>query len=215
MKKLTLIIIILFSFKVYSQERKFRPILWTQHEKNTDVAGISVGFFQTDYKSSNHLNRTFGLRIVACPISPLYFLAPNAPIITGITQKVYGINITSGTFEATDVHGISATIFLNNLNKVNGISFAGVGNSIQKGTGLFISPGGNRIIKGNGITISGMYGTYTQNFNGLVIGTTNYAETIEGVQIGIYNSSKNLKGFQIGLWNKNQNRSFPIINWAF
>lgn len=205
----------MLSFNSYSQERKFRPIIWTQHEKNTDIAGVSVGFFQTNFNSNNHLNRTFGLRVVACPISPLYFLAPKTPEIKHITQKVYGINITSGTFEGTDVYGISTTIFLNNLNDVNGISIAGVSNSIQKGNGLFISPGGNSVLEGNGIIISGMYGSYSQDFNGLVIGTTNYAEAINGIQIGLYNSSKNLKGIQLGIWNKNQNRSFPLINWAF
>lgn len=211
---ISLIILFLVGNNTYAQKRKFRPLIGTQHEKNSDVYGLSLGFYPTQSNYKN-LNRTYGARLEIFPLSFLYFLASKVPEIQEVNHKIYGINLSTGTFQGIDIYGISTTLFMNNIKHSNGISLAGLTNSIEKGNGIMIAFGGNGIKKGNGIMISGPYGGYSENFNGIQISFENYSTKINGIQIGLFNKTKNLKGIQIGLWNKNKKRTLPFINWNF
>lgn len=204
----------LVSMVSFGQKRKFRPLIWTQHDKNVDVVGLSLGAFPTNSRNSDHLNKTFGIRLEAFPLSPLYFLAPKVPTVDSVHHKIYGINISTGTFEGIDVYGLSTTIFMNNIKKANGISLAGLTNSIAQANGIVVGFGGNGIEKGRGIMIGGPWGNYAKDFSGLQVSFENtIVEKGAGIQIGIFNTAKNFKGLQLGLWNKNQARSLPLINW--
>lgn len=76
MKKIILILCsIILPQNISSQNRKLRPLIWATHEKNTDIVGVSLGFYSTDNISKSHLTRTFGLRIESIIISPLYLLS--------------------------------------------------------------------------------------------------------------------------------------------
>lgn len=216
MKKIIILVFItFFSLHALAQNRKFRAPIWTVHDKNTDIAGVSLGFLPTDFKSKDHVTKTFGVRIEAFPLSFFYFLAPRVPTITSVTQKIYGVNISSGTFEGIDAHGISATLFMNNMKHMNGISIAGISNTIENANGLIIGVGGNGIENANGVMIGGIFGNYTGNFKGLQISTENRTKNFTGIQIGIFNKAEKLKGIQLGIWNKNQKRALPILNWNF
>lgn len=217
MDKLTLITSLLVTLLINGQEtkRKFRPLLWTQHELNTDVAGVSIGFYPEDLRSDNHLNKTFGVRIEAFPLSFLYFLAPRVPEIPEVSHKIYGINISTGTFEGLDIHGISAIGFMNNIQNMNGISVAGLSNSIENANGIIIGLGGNGVQKGYGIMVAGPYGNFLDDFKRIQISFENESNHFTGIQIGLCNKTNSSKGIQLGLWNKNEKRSFPIVNWNF
>ncbi|AXT20887.1 hypothetical protein D7030_11000 [Flavobacteriaceae bacterium AU392] len=230
MKKIILIITIMFSYTdFYGQEQKFRFPVWISYAKNTDIAGISLSAFPTDLiNETNYGNtrRTFGLHTEVFLLSPFYFLAPRSPLSTSdkdyeflirtgtVNQKIYGFNLTTGSFELIDSHGITITGFLHYSRKNDGIAIAGISNHIERANGLIISTLGNEAYKSNGILIG--FGNTVNYFNGLQLGGFNEIETKGvGVQIGVFNKAKNHRGIQLGLWNKNDKRSFPIINWNF
>ncbi|TGV03150.1 LA_2272 family surface repeat-containing protein [Flavivirga rizhaonensis] len=234
MKKLVCIItILLVNLNVTGQNdsivnRKLRFPIWTTHSKNTDIVGVSFGAFPTDYNDKDKLTRTFGVRIEAFPLSPFYFLAPRTPLSTneiaykkymegtGITQQIYGLNISTGTFEGIDSYGISLTGFMHYSRKNNGIAMAGLTNSIERANGIIASFGGNEVYQGNGLMITTVWGNAAKHFSGIQISAENYIlEKGRGLQIGVFNKAKNFRGLQLGLWNKNDKRSFPIINWQF
>lgn len=208
--------------------QKLRFPVWITHSKNTDIIGVSLGAFPTDYKNEKKMTRTFGMRVEVFPLSPFYFLAPRTPISRdeaafqkyiksdGATQQVFGLNISTGTFEGIDAYGISITGFMHYSRKNNGISISGLTNSIERGNGVIVGFGGNEVYQGNGMMISSVWGNWSKRFNGIQISAENYIDKKgSGIQIGVFNKAKNFRGIQLGLWNKNDKRSFPIINWQF
>lgn len=226
-------LLFLFSFQVFAQtesntKRKLRFPVWITHSKNVDIVGLSLGGFPTDYGDDLKLTRTFGVRLEVFALSPFYFLAPKSPISgneetfqkylkgSSTTQQIYGVNLSTGTFEGIDAYGISITGFMHYSRKNNGISIAGMTNSIERGNGIMIAFGGNEVYQGNGLMLASVWGNGAMRFNGIQISAENYIhEKGAGIQIGIFNKAKNFRGIQIGLWNKNDKRSFPIINWQF
>lgn len=231
-KHICIIFLVLITVNINAQdslstERELRFPAWITHSKNTDIVGLSLGFFPTDYNSVNHLTRSYGIRLEAFPLSFLYFLAPRSPISTSekaylstlkghVTQKIYGLNISTGTFESIDAYGISLTGFMHYSRKNNGIAIAGMTNSIERANGLVIGFGGNGVYEGNGIMLASVWGNETMRFNGLQIsGFNSILEKGTGIQIGLWNTAKNFRGIQLGLWNKNDKRSLPLINWQF
>ncbi|NER12621.1 hypothetical protein GWK08_04155 [Leptobacterium flavescens] len=220
----------LMSFQTQAQvqqeeKRKFITPIWLSHSSNTDILGLSLGFYPKAWVKDFKNTRTFGLRTEIFVFSPLYFLAPRSPLSRTdeqydllinnkeVSEQIYGINISTGTFDIIDSYGISITGIIHYSRKNNGISIAGLGNVIERANGLIIGTAGNEVYKGNGLMIAGM-GNEVKHFNGIQIGGTNDIIAYgRGIQIGIYNKAKNFKGLQIGLWNENDKRSFPIINW--
>ncbi|MGY6647324.1 LA_2272 family surface repeat-containing protein [Wenyingzhuangia sp. IMCC45574] len=233
MKKIITSFLLCCSLSMIGQDttpKKTRGPIWFTHSENTNIVGMSLGFYPTSsfMLSKKNSTNTYGLRIEATPLSVLYLLFSNNSISRNntshqqkltngdVTQKVYGINISTGTPEEIDSHGISITGLMHQSRKNNGISIAGITNSIERANGIVAAFGGNGIYEGNGIMISGPWGNHTKIFNGIQIGFDNHIlQKGNGIQIGIYNEAKNFKGIQLGLWNKNQKRSLPIINWNF
>jgi hypothetical protein len=238
---LTISILIFSSLK--SQNRKFRPLLWSSHSKNTDIAGVSFGILPKSIFKDTTLTRTFGVKIEVPGIGLLFPLIPSSPISKNRktfeskmkkvpTEIVYGLNISSGSTYETEINGASLTLIGQYLYKINGVSIAGVGNITERYNGITISGLGNDSYITNGIAIAGI-GNSSQIFNGIQIAGFNNTidftglqigvwnnidsqnKTFNGLQIGIQNNAGNLKGIQIGLWNKNNKRSLPFINWNF
>jgi len=219
---------LLFCVNGFGQDRKLRLPLWTTYSKHTDIVGVSVGVVPKNLTKDESLTRTFGLRIEAFPLSVFYFLAPRGPLsITeeefvktlkkdDLTEKIYGFNLASGSFENINVTGISVTGFIHYSKRHNGIAMAGLINQVESANGIVAALGGNGVFRGNGIMISSVWGNGAAYFNGLQISAENVIGTKgSGVQIGLFNSAKNFKGLQFGLWNKNDKRSLPILNWQF
>lgn len=227
MKKLILITSILFVLKSFSQEvkRKFRPLLWTTHSKNTDILGISVGILPKETFKDSTLTKTFGARIEVPGFGLLLPLIPKNPIsktyqefqkklLERPTEIVYGINISSGSMPSTQVNGISSAFIGQYLIKENGISLSIIGNIIEQQNGIAMSFIGNNSYKTNGV-MAGFAGNSAIYINGIQLGGFNNSKNLNGIQIGISNKVNNSKGIQIGLWNKNEKRSLPFINWNF
>jgi len=230
MKRFLFIILICQISLIQAQveHRKLRVPVWITHDDHTDIIGLSLGAYPRDlFKENIGLTRTFGIRLEVFPLSPFYFLAPRSPVSNNdkafestlkgkVSQQIFGINLSTGTFESIDAHGISITGFIHYSRKNNGMAIAGIANNIERLNGLAISPGGNRIYKARGVVIGGVYGNSANYFSGIQLGGENYIlEKGRGVQIGLFNKATNFKGIQLGLWNKNQKRNLPIINWNF
>lgn len=229
MKKLILVAMwITLSNIVSIQAQKTRFPVWTFHSQNTNIYGLSVGIAPEDaQKELEGSTNTFGIRLQTFPLAPFYFLAPKSPISTSdneyyktlngsLGQNIYGLNISTGTFEPVDAYGISLTGFLHYSRKNNGLALAGLSNYIEKGNGVFLAAGGNDIYRGNGLMVSSVWGNGAKYFNGIQISGENHiAGKGCGLQIGVFNKAKNYRGIQIGLWNVNDKRKLPIVNWQF
>lgn len=228
MKKSILIVVLLISSFSNAQKQKIKLPVWIFHSKNTDVIGLSLGIYpEESWALEDGMNRTYGIRLQTFPLAPFYFLAPKSPLSTSdekyiktlknpISQSVYGLNISTGTFEPIDAYGITAVGILNYSRKNNGLILAGASNFIERGNGIIIAGGGNGIYKGNGLVLSSVWGNNTKYYNGLQISAQNYiTRKGSGLQIGIFNKAKDYRGIQIGLWNVNDKRKLPLINWQF
>lgn len=216
----------LLSVNSHAQKRKTIGPIWTYHVQNTDVIGLSLGAFP-EINHSPRNTRTYGVRAEVFPLSFLYFMAPVTPLSSSdesyaltmdapSNQAIYGLNVTTGTFDEIDLYGISASATFAYGRKTNGIAIAGMGMMAERMNGIMISPGSNAANKVNGIMIGGMWGNYAKQFNGIQISVENTVLVQgRGLQIGVFNKAKNFRGIQLGLWNKNEKRSLPFINWQF
>ena len=212
--KRTFASIVFFVLAIYSYgQRGNRFPVWTFHEKDVDIHGISVGLLSTvvDERSTN----TNGIRLELIGLGVFVPLIPDIPTFEEqYSERINGLSLsTLGTVGNCLVNGLSVGAFGQINYQVNGISFA-----------LMMSVVG----KVNGVAVAGI--NYADSINGLQLGASNSGLKTKGVQIGFigneikemrgiqiggYNRSGNLRGIQIGLWNVNQKRKLPLINWNF
>lgn len=213
-------------FSQESEKRKLRLPIWTFHDKNVSIYGISVGAFS--WTGNNRNTITNGLRIEVPGIGFLTLLANGSPmshidtITKGIKRQdfefseiVNGINISSGSWGELNYNGLTLALAGQNGFLTNGVAIAGLWNSINKVNGVSI--GGillNETLHHNGIQIGGIANAAII-MKGLQIGIMNGAKSMDGIQIGLFNKTFKSKGLQIGLWNINEHRKLPILNWSF
>jgi len=232
MRDLILVVVFFSCVISYAQKqggvRKAYFPIWTTHSKSTDIIGMSFALMSKELLRDTTLTRTYGIRIEPSVISVLFPLIPQSPISKNdnefnkvmnkeVSEKISGVNVSTGTFGDVNINGISTCFMGQYLYRMNGIGLSLVGNFIEKQNGVLMSIGyfGNQSFKSNGVMISGI-GNTSNYINGIQIGAQNYIlDKGNGIQIGIYNNAKSFKGIQFGLWNKNDKRSLPIINWNF
>jgi hypothetical protein len=217
------VLVILNTTKVQSQTRF--PI-WTFHEKDVNIYGLSFGAFST---INNELNtNTYGVRLEVPGLGFLFTLFPSdmnlKPDFT--SERIYGINFSlTGSFGCNTVYGInlngisgytikttglSISLFSNLSYEIYGIQISGIASESNSLNGVQIGLIGNTSKRMNGLQIG--LGNTSQITNGLQIGLSNYGGKMRGLQIGLYNYSET-STFQIGLWNINGNRHFPFFNF--
>ncbi len=114
-------------------------------------------------------------------------------------NNIYGNFVDKDTIISNQVvNGLAFSILdISDYAKINGLNFSVISNFTNKT---------------NGIAIAGIMNLNIK-FNGLMIGTVNFAEKGNGVQIGLINNCGDLNGVQIGLINKSRKRVLPIINF--
>ena len=208
------IIFFILAICSYGQNDNRFPI-WTFHEKNVNIHGISVGLVSTGTSERNTNTNTNGIRLELIGIGILIPMIPNIPTFEErYSERINGLNLsTLGT--ACDC-------------LTNGISVGGVGQINYQVNRISLSAMINITQKQNGIMVATV--NYSHTMNGLQLGFNNNGEEIKGVQvaltinetekmrglqIGVVNKSENLRGIQIGIWNVNQKRRLPLINWNF
>jgi hypothetical protein len=209
-KSIILPVFLLFFCQItFAQKQKNIFPIWTYHQKNVNIYGVSLGLGSITQSLKN--TNTFGLKIeipgigLAMPLIPRSMVAENDSIFQvfkkgPISEHIYGFAISaSGTACDCVTNGVSAgTIGQYNF-KVNGISAALFMNMTQVHNGIQMA------FLSNDSHIS----------NGIQIGFGNSAHINRGIQIGVKNYSDDLRGIQIGLWNVNPRRKMPFINWNF
>lgn len=195
----------------YGQNDNRFPI-WTFHEKNVNIHGISVGFFSTDNERNTNTN---GVRLELIGLGVFAPLIPQYPTFgEKRSERINGLNLSAlGTVGDCLINGLSVGIGGQINYQVNGITLSGMMNLVHKQNGLMIA--GNNITNTmNGLQLA--FANTTSEMNGVQIGLPlNESEKTRGLQIGIVNKSKNLRGIQIGIWNVNQKRKLPLLNWNF
>jgi hypothetical protein len=215
MKNFLFLIIIFLVLPVFSYgQNNNRFPIWTFHEKDVNIYGISVGLVSTmDERNTN----TNGIRLELIGLGILIPMMSKYPDFgERRSERINGLNLSAlGTTGNCLTNGISAG-FGQLIYQVNGISLAMFMNLTHIQNGIMVSCfnvshtmnglqlGFMNFNLGNGIKV-----------NGVQIAVMNESEKMNGLQIGIHNESKNLKGIQIGIWNVNQKRKLPLINWNF
>jgi hypothetical protein len=208
-----------------TNKRKFRAPIWTFHEKNTSIYGISVGAYPAFVGSRNTV--TNGIRLEVPGVGFLLLILNGSPINTvdtltknikredfNFSEIVNGINISTGSGGEINYNGISIALISQNGYLTNGIAIAGITNSMNKVNGISI--GGllvNEALQHNGIQIGGTNSAIIMS--GIQISVVNSAKSMRGLQIGLINKANDSCGLQIGLWNINEHRRLPLINWSF
>lgn len=197
--------------------------LWTYHQKDVNIHGISLGLWSFDSKP--RYTNTNGVKVELIGVGLLMPLIPESPIAKtdsafarlikeDLSERINGFNLSaSGSVCHCLTNGLAAGAIGQIHHQVNGISTAGYLNFVQKQNGLMVAIGNDAYYM-NGLQI----GFWNQGVKtkGIQMGlVSNYAEKMRGVQMGLFNKSENFRGIQIGLWNVNQKRKLPLINWNF
>ncbi len=232
-----LVLLLLFSESSFAQEKNkknYFPI-WTFHQRNIKIHGISLGIGSLPLSKPRYTN-TNGIKIEIIGTGLFVLLAPKSNVAqtkeeylrlkrTPISERINGLNLSlTGTTCQSITNGVSAGLLGQFNYQVNGISLSLLKNFTQVHNGIQIAAE-NESYYMNGLQIGVVNGGHisagmqTGLFNmveylkGIQIGLFNGASDLRGIQIGIWNKSSASHGIQIGLWNKNGKRSLPIINW--
>jgi len=204
--------LLILSAKGTAQDEKNYFPIWSYHQKDINIYGISIGLgsFTSEIKNTN----TTGIKIELIGAGLFTPLSPGSLIIgdedipkvvnesltnDSFSERINGITLsTSGTVCDCKLNGLDVG-FVGHMNTyVNGFSVAGLMNTTEVHNGLQMA----------------LY-IETCEMNGVQVGVLNHALKARGVQIGLFNDSSDFKGIQLGLWNVNQKRKLPIINWSF
>lgn len=219
--KFKLIFLFLFASLLASSQNKFRLPIWTFHDNNTTIAGLSFGLTSTEKRVNV---KSIGLHFELLGLGIIVPMMPSSPLKDSfkyeelskelISEKIYGLNISPfGTASNTiEISGISINGIASISRKTNGLSFSLLGNCADITNGGQFGLIGNEVQIINGLQIAISNHARIKS-NGLQLGGINYSQKHIGIQIGIYNKAKTLRGIQIGLWNVNSRQKFPIINW--
>lgn len=209
MRFLIFLLAFFFSFSIlFAQEKKNYCPIWSFHQNNINIYGVSVGLgsFNSESKNTN----TNGIKIELIGggfIAPLASGSPSpTPEMLSLIEKdgvysevINGLNISlSGSVCDCKTNGIQLGLIGHLNNTVNGISGAFLMNYSEKHNGLQFSLFNESLV-----------------MKGLQFGISNNAYISKGLQIGLFNDGGDIKGIQIGLWNENDKRRLPFINWNF
>src|SRR5690606_32136777 len=103
MRTIPVILLILLTSTVFGQKRKAYFPVWTSHQKNANVYGVSAGISDFIFDPEN--THTYGMRLSLLGEGILAFAIPSSPIPENdslfeeyqqdtATQKVVGINLS-------------------------------------------------------------------------------------------------------------------------
>ena len=235
MKNLILVLFLLaFCSSAYSQDkpkRKHYFPIWTYHQDNITINGISLGLY-TDFMKNSQTN-TNGIKleligtgfIMSLMVASPSFELSSSEIIstkndkykkTDFSERINGIYLSgTGSFCNCLVNGISLGFLGQSNIQVNGFSASLMVNYAEVHNGMQSAFFTNDSFIMKGVQVAGIQ-NHLYIGNGLQLAFINNAVIeFKGIQIGVFNRSSNLRGIQIGLWNVNQKRKMPIINWNF
>ena len=203
---------ILFTAMSFGQNSNRFPI-WTFHERDVTIHGISVGLLSAPINERN--TNTNGIRLELIGLGIFAPMIPSFPTFEEQrSERINGLNLSAlGTMSNSLINGLSIGGGGQIHYQVNGLSLSMMMNLAEKQNGVMIA-GMNMTKVTNGLQIGLANMTFTAN--GVQAGfALNEAETMRGLQIGMVNRTENLRGIQIGLWNVNQKRTLPLLNWNF
>lgn len=209
-------------------DRESRYILWTYHEEDVKIHGVSVGLFSTLEKQRNTTTNGIRLELIGSGALMMFrpqpyelrTMVPQEPDLE-FYERINGLSISPlGLIGNIDINGVGITACHSNQNRANGFFFSFFNLMAKEMNGLSIAMFENGFDSFSGVSISGVFSrTHTGNglqycifdnvarrFNGVQIGLWNIVETGNLVQFGVVNYIKtNPKGLRI----------LPIMNMQF
>jgi hypothetical protein len=200
-------LILAYSSLLAQEKKNYFPI-WSFHQNNININGISIGLGSFNFEPKN--TNTNGIKIELIGAGIVAPLIPGTPtsssdssfnsyMAKSRSEKISGLNIAGfGSFCDCQINGLLVGFIGHISTEVNGVSGAILMNYSESHNGLQIA----------------MF-TETFKMTGLQFGLRNNANKTKGVQIGLFNNGGKMKGVQIGLWNENEKRSLPLVNWDF
>ena len=219
---LLFLILTISSYGQVDKRKNYFPI-WTYHQKNINIHGISLGIGTV--RAEPRYTNTNGIKIeiigagIAIPLIPQSPVAQNDSAFVKLSQEpisevINGLCISaSGTVCDCITNGINIGLIGHINFQVNGITASVFMNFSQRHNGAQLALF-NESYYMNGIQLG--LSNYGYKTKGLQIGLlSNGSKEMKGVQIGLFNKSEKFRGIQIGLWNVNQKRKLPLINWNF
>jgi hypothetical protein len=200
---------ILAGYHAYGQQTKRKNIfpIWTYHQKNRNIHGISLGLITPEKGNSN----TNGIKIELIGLGLALLLIPRSPIAEN--DAVFTALLNDSISEKINGIALSASGTACNSCVYNGATIGGVGQVVRKVNGFSAVFFMNFTQIVNGLQMGILNDNYY--LRGMQLGGFNLTVKAKGVQIGLLNKAKEFNGLQIGLWNVNQRRKLPIINWNF
>jgi hypothetical protein len=205
-------------------KRNYFPI-WTYHQKNVNIHGVSVGLGTASVNVRNV--NTNGVKVELIGVGLLVFMILHSPIAqdreefdtlmkSPISERINGAVVSAtGTVCDCTINGLTLGPLGQINRQVNGISLSVYMNFTQVVNGVQLGVGFNQVYKMNGVQIGGLLSNSAYEMNGVQLGVENRAKEANGVQMGLFNKSERLNGIQIGLWNVNQERKLPFTKWNF
>lgn len=210
------------SYGQVDRRKNYFPI-WTYHQKNSSIHGISVGIGTV--RAERRYTNTNGIKIELIGAGIAIPLIPNSPVAQNdsafiklaqepISEIINGISISaSGTVCDCLTNGINVGLIGHINFQINGITAALFMNFSQRHNGVQFAFF-NETYYLNGLQAG--LNNFSYRTKGIQIGLLkNGSKKMKGVQIGLFNKSEEFRGIQIGLWNVNQKRKLPLLNWNF
>jgi len=210
------------TFGQVAKKKNYFP-LWTYHQKNINIHGISVGI--GSIRGEPRYTNTNGMKLEIIGAGLVVPLMPESPVADDdssfeflskepVSEKINGITLSAGgTVCDCITNGISLGMVGQINYQVNGISGSFFGVFSQVSNGIHAAGMFNQTYYLNGVQVALM--NAAGKSKGIQLGGGNIAHQTSGLQIGIYNKTEKLRGIQIGIWNKNEKRSWPLVNWNF
>jgi hypothetical protein len=203
-------------------QKNYFPV-WTFHQKNANIHGVSVGIASMLRADSSRTN-TNGIKIELIGLGILCPLIPQSPVVKDdssylemqrepVSEKINGLSLSvSGSLCDCITNGLSIGAIGQINRQVNGMAVSYFMNFSQKFNGLQMAII-NDVYYLNGCQI-GIF-NHGEKTKGMQVGIKNSGNENSGLQIGAVNESKKLVGVQVGFWNVNQKRKLPLLNWNF
>lgn len=207
--------------------RKLRLPLWSFHEHNANIYGLSIGAYSYENDYRNTISNGVRLELPGVGMFALtgFMNAPPNIRVDSLhrgfkrsdfefSEIINGLNLSSGSWGDINYNGLAIALVTQHGNLCNGVSVVGLFSSLDKVNGVAASMAMNNVLHMNGLQIA-LFNNRAILMTGIQVSGYNEAKKCKGVQIGIVNKTENSKGVQIGLLNINEHRTLPLINWNF
>lgn len=198
-------------------EQKTKWPVWTYHNRNTRINGLSVGLISGTLSEKNVTTNGIELDAIGTSIAIVF----NFPYLLFSLPDVIDNMKGEGYKDETELRLAGEAIELEYKNRMmitNGLKISTLGSFSENATANGIAIGGlvHTMYKANGISIAGLMNMHYAINGAQISGIVSSSGVTKGLQIGgIYAYSGRLAGMQVGLINSVSFRASGLQIGAF